>query len=102
MAGKEWIKEFPDLAIEVIETSGGVDKLSIYQGLGVSEVWFWKHSRFELYHLRGDEYEQIEASELLPSLDLALLAIYVEHSEPLEAILAFREKVRAQISKSRS
>lgn len=33
-------KEFPDLAIEVVLTSGGIDKLKIYQRLGVREVWF--------------------------------------------------------------
>ena len=33
-------KEFPDLAIEVVVTSGNVDKLAVYQRLGVREVWF--------------------------------------------------------------
>nr|WP_238569050.1 Uma2 family endonuclease [Xenococcus sp. PCC 7305] len=33
-------KDIPDLAIEVIYTSGGVDILKIYQCLGVKEVWF--------------------------------------------------------------
>ena len=34
-------KELPDIAIEVVITSGNVDKLEIYKGLGVQEVWFW-------------------------------------------------------------
>ena len=34
-------KEFPDLAIEVVLTSGIINKLDIYQGLGVAEVWKW-------------------------------------------------------------
>ena len=33
-------KEIPDLAIEVVITSGGIQTLEIYQYLGVSEVWF--------------------------------------------------------------
>lgn len=32
-------KEYPDLAIEVIWTHGGLDRLEIYRGLGVREVW---------------------------------------------------------------
>src|SRR5437762_2341085 len=32
----------PDLAIEVIWTSGGMNKLSIYRKLGVAEVWIWR------------------------------------------------------------
>ncbi|HKO54105.1 MAG TPA: Uma2 family endonuclease [Polyangiaceae bacterium] len=30
----------PDLAIDVVGTSGGIDKLEIYRKLGVREVWF--------------------------------------------------------------
>jgi Uma2 family endonuclease len=32
--------ERPDIAIEVVWTSGGIDKLAVYRGLGVPEVWF--------------------------------------------------------------
>jgi len=30
----------PDIAIEVIRTSGGIDKLEVYRGPEVPEVWF--------------------------------------------------------------
>ncbi|NET38337.1 MAG: Uma2 family endonuclease [Cyanothece sp. SIO1E1] len=39
-------KEFPDLAIEVVVTSGGIDKLEIYKRLGVKEVWYFKENQF--------------------------------------------------------
>jgi Uma2 family endonuclease len=87
-------KEIPDLAIEIVVTSGGVDKLAVYKKLGVSEVWFWQSDRFSIYHLRGDEYESICASELLSDLDLALLSQYVVRDDILEAILEFREQIR--------
>ncbi len=90
-------KEIPDLAIEVVFTSGGVDKLAVYQRLGVPEVWFWQNHRFEVYHLRGDRYEAMPTSALLPSLDLNLLADYVEHPSPLDAVLEFREKLRQRL-----
>ncbi len=32
------LKEFPDLAIEVTLTSGGIDKLAVYKGLEIPEV----------------------------------------------------------------
>ena len=35
-------KPYPDLAIEVVITSGGLNSLAIYEGLGVPEVWFWQ------------------------------------------------------------
>jgi len=45
--------EIPDIAVEVTISSGGIDKLAVYQGLGVPEVWFWQGGKFSLYCLRG-------------------------------------------------
>ncbi|WNZ22581.1 Uma2 family endonuclease [Leptolyngbya sp. NK1-12] len=87
-------KAFPDIAIEVVQTHSGINKLSIYQGLGVPEVWFWENGQFQLYRLRSEGYEPIDQSEFLPDLDLALLAAYVQHPEPLDAVLEFRAALR--------
>lgn len=87
-------KEFPDLVIEVIVTSGGVDKLEIYRRLGVTEVWLFQDDSFALYGLRDEAYEQISASELLPDLDLALLVDYATRSDPLEVLIEYRQRVR--------
>lgn len=87
-------KEFPDLAIEVVISSGTVDKLEIYRGLGVSEVWFWQTERFLIHHLRATNYELIQKSELLPELDIALLATYVRPDEQFDAVMEFRETIR--------
>jgi Uma2 family endonuclease len=92
-------KEFPDLAIEVVLSSGLVDKLEIYRGLGVTEVWVWEQSaptgRFTIHHLRVDGYERISRSELLPECNIELLASYVKPEEQFDAVMAFREKLRS-------
>ena len=41
-------RDTPDLAIEVVWTSGGIEKLEIYRRLGVGEVWI-RGSRFMSY-----------------------------------------------------
>lgn len=87
-------KDIPDLAIEVIYTSGGVDTLEIYQRLGVEEVWFWQDRQLKIYCLQDNNYQQTIQSELLPDLDLALLAQYVIISDPLEAVVEWRKQVR--------
>lgn len=87
-------KDIPDLAIEVIYTSGGVDTLEIYKLLGVREVWFWQNNQFKIYYLQNNNYQQQLQSQLLPNLDLALLAQYVTISDPLEAIIEWRKQVR--------
>jgi Uma2 family endonuclease len=68
-------KPIPDLSIEVIFTSGSVDKLERYQVLGVPEVWFWEDGVLSLHHLRDRGYEAIDRSELpgLEDLDIDLL-----------------------------
>ncbi len=82
------------LAIEVIYTSGGIDTLEIYRRIGIIEVWFWQNNRFTIYYLQGDRYEQIQQSQLLPSLDFALLTQYVLISDPLEAIIEWRKQIK--------
>jgi len=69
-----------DIAIEVVQTRDGINKLDIfYKGLNVSEVWFWKKNQFSVYSLRDGDYEQVDRSQVLPNLDLTLLAKYTQH-----------------------
>ncbi len=88
-------KEIPDLAIEIVITSGIVNKLDIYQGLGVTEVWQWQDGQFLIHHLRPTGYEQITHSELLPNLDPQQLASYVNPTDQFDAVMAFRDKIRS-------
>jgi Uma2 family endonuclease len=66
-------KIVPDIAIEVVITSGGINTLEFYKRLGVREVWFWQNSQLSLYYLTGENYEQVARSTFLPELDLELL-----------------------------
>jgi Uma2 family endonuclease len=85
-----------DLAIEVIWTSGGIDKLEVYRKLGVREVWIWKRGRIEVFALRGERYEAIERSELLPGIDLAELVRFVEQQPMTRAVREYRARLREQ------
>lgn len=100
-------KAFPDLAIEVVLTSGGINRLEVYRRLGIREVWFWQNDRFALYHLREASpaqfahtygYEALTRSELLPGLDIEFLAECVRHANPLIATREFRKRLREQFS----
>ncbi|QUS60461.1 Uma2 family endonuclease [Synechocystis sp. PCC 7339] len=87
-------KNIPDLAIEIVLTSGSIDSLEIYQALGVPEVWFWQNNQLDVYYLNKKNYEKVNQSELLPGLDLTLFASYIAWKEPFDAVLAFRQKIR--------
>jgi Uma2 family endonuclease len=82
--------ERPDLAIEVVWTSGGVDKLDIYRKLNVREVWFWQRGRLTVYELRGATYETIPASNVLKGIDLAELARYLDRPTASQSIREYR------------
>jgi Uma2 family endonuclease len=87
-------KPIPDLAIEVIFTSGNVRKLHRYRVLGISEVWFWQDGAFSLYHLHEGDYRQINRSEIpeLADLDIELLTrcVLMAQTSRLEAANTFR------------
>ncbi len=91
-------KEFPDLAIEVVLSSGLVDKLSIYEGLGITEIWVWENEAFTLYYLRSNGYEQISASELLPNCDINLLAQHVKPQDQFDAVMSYRDELKKVIT----
>ena len=38
-------RRLPDLAIEVVFSSGGINKLEAYKRLKIKEVWFWEDGR---------------------------------------------------------
>ncbi|NES22576.1 MAG: Uma2 family endonuclease [Symploca sp. SIO3E6] len=86
-------KAIPDLVIEVIFTSGGIDKLRFYQRMGIPEVWFWEDGLLRLYRLR-EEYEQIHRSELLPDLDISLLSRYIMYADQYDAVTEFIQAIR--------
>lgn len=84
----------PDLAIEVVWTSGGLRKLDIYRKLGVREVWHWRKGRISVHLLRGDDYVEAEASEALPGIDLAQLASFLDQPTTSAAIRGYRDALR--------
>jgi Uma2 family endonuclease len=84
----------PDLAIEVVWTSGGLDKLEIYRRLGVREVWRWDEGVIAMFALRGDRYEHISRSELLPQVDIDLVHSLLELPSQTAAIRELRARLR--------
>jgi len=88
--------EYPDIALEVVLKSGGINKLEVYRGLAVSEVWFWQNRRFAIHRLAGSTYERVDRSSFLPDLDFENLAQYVEAPDQHAALKAFRGTLRSR------
>jgi Uma2 family endonuclease len=82
-------KEQPDLAIEVILTSGNLRKLEKYRRFQIPEVWLWEDNQLQVYYLGAEGYDLVDRSQLLPKLDLDLLVRCVQIPSRLEAMKAF-------------
>jgi Uma2 family endonuclease len=84
----------PDLAIEVIWTAGGLDKLAAYAKLGVREVWHWRRGRISVHVLRGGRYRGASVSAVLPGIDLDQLASFLDRDSTSAAIREYRAALR--------
>lgn len=84
-------KPVPDLAIEVVINSGGLNKLRRYKALGVPEVWFWENGIIAIYHLENNQYQEMQRSQFLPNLDTKRLAQCAAIEARSQAIREFRQ-----------
>jgi Uma2 family endonuclease len=85
-----------DLAIEVIWTSGSINKLEIYRKLGVREVWIWKAGKLAVFALRDGHYARSERSERLPAIDLDEIVRYIDVKPMTRAVKAYRAALSAR------
>ncbi len=88
----------PDLAVEVVFSSGGIRKLDAYQRLKIPEVWFWEDGVLGIYHLRGEAepqlYEKIDQSEVVPGIDLELLSRCIRMENHVEALKIWQQAIQ--------
>lgn len=88
--------EPPDIAIEVVLSPPGLDKLAIYAGLGTPEVWLYRRDAIELFALDGERYLPIERSRFVPDLDVAGVAAYVSAHWKTQGVRTFVAELRRQ------
>lgn len=89
-------RERPHLAIEVEWTRGSIDKLRVYEKLGVDEVWTWRKGVIQVYVLVGEKFAKAERSRLVPDLDLGLLTSMLDRDTLTQAVRDFRRALDAQ------
>ncbi len=87
-------KDIPDLIIEVIVTSGGIEILEIYKRIGIPEVWFYSDGVLNIYCLTNNIYQKVKKSQLLPDLDIQLLTKYINYDDQYDAVTEFIELLK--------
>ncbi|HSC29319.1 MAG TPA: Uma2 family endonuclease [Vicinamibacterales bacterium] len=83
-----------DLAVEVVWSSGGLDKLEVYRKIGVKEVWIWKAGAIGVFALRDERYMPVERSEVLAGIDLEVLLRFVDVRPTTSAVTGYRPPSR--------
>jgi Uma2 family endonuclease len=84
----------PDIALEVVVSAPAIDKLEVHRGLAVREVWFFEKGAFQLFALRGEDYQPIAASEVLPEVDLTMITEHAGHADQHTALRELRDRLR--------
>ena len=88
-------RKLPDLAIEIVFSSGGINQLEAYKRLKIKEVWFWEDGLLEVYHLRGEgntlDYEKVSSSEEVKGIDLDLLLRCINMVNHVDAVRTFQQ-----------
>lgn len=87
-------KTRPDLVVEIVLTSGGIDKLEFYAPLQIPEVWVWESAGLVAYALDGSRYRRVKKSRLLPKFDLVLAGDLATATRTSQAVREFRKRER--------
>ncbi|GBE73422.1 hypothetical protein myaer87_06490 [Microcystis aeruginosa NIES-87] len=87
-------RKHPDLVIEVVVSSGGINKLEAYKRLQIPEVWFWMNDELLFYSLGNEGHEAVSKSQLLPSLDVGLLMGCINTENHAQALREFRAGIK--------
>jgi Uma2 family endonuclease len=89
----------PDLALEVVWTSGGIEKLEVYERIGVPEVWIWKKGVLAVHVLGTAGYEARDRSVALPDVDLVFLASFLDRPSSTATIIEFERALAAKLGR---
>lgn len=90
------LQDFPEIVLEVIHTSPLLNKLDVYAGFGVAEVWVFRDGAFNLFALAAAAggYVAVERSALLPAIDFAIVARYAVRKDTPIALREFEDELR--------
>ena len=89
-------RELPEIAIEVIVSHGSVDKLEVYRGLGIREVWLFEAGAYTVLSLRDAGYVKVPSSEVFPEVDLARIVQCAMRADQHAALREFRDELRGR------
>jgi len=93
-------KEIPDIVIEVIVTSGTINRTELFKPKRIPEIWFWESNEIKIFSFtEAGEYVEVNRSRFFPDLDPALLLDYIAMPDQYDAVFEFQQFIRNQTNK---
>jgi Uma2 family endonuclease len=92
----------PDLVLEVDLTSSSVNRLEIYAGMGVAEVWIYDGYSLVVKQLQGQGYITALNSQFFPGVPISEMVDFLRQAETidyLELVRMFRVWVCGQVGR---
>jgi Uma2 family endonuclease len=87
-------KETPDIVIEIIVTSGTINRKELYKPKRIPEVWFWQSNQIKIFRLSEQgEYFEVDRSRFFPDLDPAILLCYLAMPDQYDAVQKFIQAI---------
>ena len=81
----------PELVIEVVYHSGGLNKLEVWHALGAKEVWLWTlKNKLQIFVRKPDKFVSATRSKLVPRVDPKLLVRCMAKPDQTSAVRALR------------
>ncbi|MFN0122892.1 MAG: Uma2 family endonuclease [Blastocatellia bacterium] len=90
----------PDLAIEIDITHRSVNKLTLYAGLKIGEIWLYDGKVVRFYKLGRKRYREFQVSDLFPFVAARDLAPFLKQGRN-EGINAMRRAFRQWVGDNR-
>jgi Uma2 family endonuclease len=87
-------QNLPDMVIESVITSAGINGLEFYRGWKIPEVWIWQRDHLEVHALEGDGYIEVKESRLLPGIDLELIEQLAPEPFTYDVVNRFRKAIQ--------
>ncbi|MBN3941488.1 Uma2 family endonuclease [Nostoc sp. NMS9] len=87
--------EVPDIAIEIIVSSGTINRKQLYKPKKIPEIWFWKSNEMKIFSFSEQgEYEEVNRSGFFPDLDPDILLRYITKPDQYDAVTEFIQAIR--------
>ena len=80
----------PDLVIEVDITNSSTRSFTVYQQLGIPEIWRYANGRVKIYQLQTGKYQECEFSATFTMISGAILDHFLQMSDTGDSISIVR------------